>query len=419
MRYIIKTILFLTLILFVTTCNNHKETREILFVDTTLIHMERFGFVADSLAEISGSIKPNETFSDILQDYNVPFKRILKIARKAKDTFDVRKIRLNKKYQLFVDSAAAESVKYFVYEKDPVNYVVFDIADTINVYEYKKKIKIKEKVVTGYIRAGSSLFMALEEKNNDPELAIALSEVFAWQINFFSIQKGDFFKAVYEKKFVDDKPVGIGRILSAHFNHWGEDYYAFLFKQDGKEAYFDEKGKSLQKQFLKTPLKFSRISSGFSYSRLHPILKVRRAHTGIDYAAPMGTPVKAVGDGTVIYRKYAGAAGRYIKIKHNATYKSGYMHLSRYAKGISVGARVKQGQVIGYVGSSGRSTGPHLDFRFWRSGTPINYLKMKFPPTSPVKSEYQEKYSVIKENWMAKLARIELFDRNYNVIALK
>ncbi|MFA8343452.1 MAG: peptidoglycan DD-metalloendopeptidase family protein [Rhodothermaceae bacterium] len=418
MKYIAKSILFLIFILLITNCNTQKETQQILTVDTNKVHLEKYGFIADSLSEISGSINRNQTFSDILQDHNVPFRRILKIAKKAKDTFDVRKIRLNKNYQLFVENDSTEAVKYFVYEKDPVNYVVFDIADTINVYEFKKEVKIREKVVTGYIREGSSLFLSLEEKNNDPELAIALSEVFAWQINFFGIQKGDFFKAVYEEKFVDGKAVGIGRILSAQFNHWGEDYFAFLFEQDGKEAYFDENGKSLQKQFLKSPLKFSRISSGFSYSRLHPILKVRRAHTGIDYAAPMGTPVKAVGDGTVIHRKYSGAAGRYIKVKHNATYTSGYMHLSRYAKGISVGSRVRQGQIIGYVGSSGRSTGPHLDFRFWRGGTPINYLRMKFPPTHPVKSEYEERYSAIMYNWMDKLARIELLDKNYDVIAL-
>lgn len=419
MKYIAKSILFLIFILLITNCNTQKETQQILTVDTNKVHLEKYGFIADSLSEISGSINRNQTFSDILQDHNVPFRRILKIAKKAKDTFDVRKIRLNKNYQLFVENDSTEAVKYFVYEKDPVNYVVFDIADTINVYEFKKEVKIREKVVTGYIREGSSLFLSLEEKNNDPELAIALSEVFAWQINFFGIQKGDFFKAVYEEKFVDGKAVGIGRILSAQFNHWGEDYFAFLFERDGKEAYFDENGKSLQKQFLKSPLKFSRISSGFSYSRLHPILKVRRAHTGIDYAAPMGTPVKAVGDGTVIHRKYSGAAGRYIKVKHNATYTSGYMHLSRYAKGISVGSRVRQGQIIGYVGSSGRSTGPHLDFRFWRGGTPINYLRMKFPPTHPVKSEYEERYSAIMYNWMDKLARIELLDKNYDVIALK
>lgn len=420
MRYIIKTLLIIALILFLTNCNTQTETQQILSVDTTVTHLEKYGFIADSLQEIKGSINRNQTFSDILQTHNVPFKRILKIADKAKDTFDVRKIRLNKNYKLFKESDSTETVKYFVYEKDPVNYVVFDIADTINVYEFRKEIEVREKVVTGYIRAGSSLFLALEEKNNDPELAIALSEVFAWQINFFGIQKGDFFKAVYEEKLVDGKPVGIGRILSAQFNHWGDDYFAFLFEQDDKEAYFDENGKSLQKQFLKSPLKFSRISSGFSYNRLHPILKVRRAHTGIDFAAPTGTPVKAVGDGKIIHRKYSGAAGRYVKIKHNATYTSGYMHLSKYAKGISVGSRVKQGQIIGYVGSTGRSTGPHLDFRFWRGGKPINYLKMKFPPTHPVKSKYEKDYELVKLNWMDKLSRIELLDKNFNpVIAMK
>lgn len=420
MRKLKNLLPFFAILLLITNCNTQKETQQIISADTSKAHIKKYGFIADSLNEVDGRINRNQTFSDILQDHNVPFKRILTIASKAKDTFDVRKIRSNKHYKLFKENDSTNTVKYFVYEKDPVNYVVFDIADTINIYEYKKEISIKEKVVTGYIREGSSLFLSLEEKNNDPELAIELSEVFAWQINFFGIQKGDFFKAIYEEKLVDGKPVGIGRILSAQFNHWGEDYFAFLFEQNGKEAYFDENGKSLQKQFLKTPLKFSRISSGFSYNRLHPILKVRKAHTGIDYAAAVGTPVKAVGDGTIVYRKYASAAGRYVKVKHNATYTSGYMHLSRYAKGINVGTRVKQGQIIGYVGSSGRSTGPHLDFRFWRGGKPINYLRMKFPPTHPVKPEYEEKYSMVKNEWIEKLNRIILLDKDFNpIVAMK
>lgn len=418
MNYI-KTFLLTLITLLLVSCNTQKETQHILTVDTNIVHIEKYGFVADSLNEINGLIKRNQTFSDILQDHDVPFQKIIQIANKAKDTFDVRKIRSNKNYKIF-KSDSTNHMKYFVYEKDPVNYVVFDISDTINVYEFKKEIKIREKVATGYIRQGSSLFLALEEKNNDPELAIALSEVFAWQINFFGIQKGDFFKVVYEEKLVDGYPVGIGKILAAQFNHWGEDYYAFLYEQDGKEAYFDENGKSLQKQFLKSPLKFSRISSGFSYSRLHPVLKVRKAHTGIDYAAPVGTPVKAVGDGIVTYKKYAGAAGRYVKVKHNATYTSGYMHLSSYAKGITIGSRVKQGQIIGYVGSSGRSTGPHLDFRFWRGGNPINYLRMKFPPTHPVKKEYEGNYEVVKANWVDKFSRIMLLDKEFNpIVAMK
>lgn len=223
-------------------------------------------------------------------------------------------------------------------------------------------------------------------------MAIRLSEIYAWTVDFFGLEEGDQFKVLYDEQYVDSIPIGIGRIYAVSFTHKNEEMLAYEFEQDGQLTYFDETGKSLRRQFLKAPLRFSRISSGFSNSRFHPILKINRPHRGVDYAAPAGTPIYSIGDGTIIRKGYTKAAGYYIKVKHNSVYTSGYNHLSRYPKGIKVGQRVSQGEIVGYVGSTGYSTGPHLDFRVWKHGSLINPLSIKAPPVEPVKEENLQKF---------------------------
>ena len=220
-----------------------------------------------------------------------------------------------------------------------------------------------------------------------PSLAVKLSEIFAWTVDFFGLQKGDSFKVIYEELSIEGKSLGAGKIFGAQFNRSGSSITAIPFIQDGKETYFDNDGNSLQKAFLKAPLQFSRISSRFSSSRMHPILRIRRAHYGVDYAAPIGTPVHAVGDGRVVSATTENGSGKMVKIKHNSVYTTAYLHLSRFGEGISSGAMVKQGDIIGYVGSSGLSTGPHLDFRFYMNGSPVDPLKVDAPPVEPVLPE--------------------------------
>jgi murein DD-endopeptidase MepM/ murein hydrolase activator NlpD len=268
-----------------------------------------------------------------------------------------------------------------------------------------KDVIIKERTISGTI--DNSLYQTLMDENASPLLAVELADVFAWQIDFYTIQKGDKFFAVYNEKYVGDDFVGIGKILTAEFIHQRNSYKAFLFNQDGKDEYFDEEGKSLQKEFLKAPLKYRRISSRFSRRRLHPIFRVYRPHLGIDYAAATGTPVQAVGDGIVILRQRKGGAGRFVKIRHNSVYTSGYMHLSRYGKGIRVGKKVKQGQVIGYVGSSGHSTGPHLDFRFYKNGRAVNYMTQKFPSSKSVSKENLSEFYKVRDSLMQKLKKFD------------
>jgi murein DD-endopeptidase MepM/ murein hydrolase activator NlpD len=263
--------------------------------------------------------------------------------------------------------------------------VVFETGDSLHIHTGEKEITVRIRAASGQIT--SSLWNAVIAAGASPNLAVELSEIYAWSIDFYAIQPGDNFTVFYEELVVDNEQIGMGNISSARFNHAGKDIYAFRYIQDGAVDYFDETGMSLRKAFLKAPLKFSRISSRFSNSRMHPVLRIRRPHHGVDYAAPKGTPVHTVGSGTVTDVRYAGGAGRMVKIKHNATYSTAYLHLSGYGPGIKSGARVSQGQVIGYVGSTGLSTGPHLDFRFYKNGTPVDPLKVESPPALPVKKE--------------------------------
>ena len=224
-------------------------------------------------------------------------------------------------------------------------------------------------------------------KGMQPELAGELSEIFAWTVDFFGLQKGDSYKVFYEELFIEDKPLGIGKIYGAQFVWTGDTITAVPFIQDGRETFFDVDGNSLRKAFLKAPLRFSRISSRYSSSRLHPILRIRRPHYGVDYAAPIGTPVQAIGDGRVTFAGTESGAGRVVRIVHNSVYSTAYLHLSGFGKGISAGAHVKQGDIIGFVGSSGLSTGPHLDFRFYKNGSPVDPLSVEAPPVEPVSED--------------------------------
>jgi murein DD-endopeptidase MepM/ murein hydrolase activator NlpD len=218
-------------------------------------------------------------------------------------------------------------------------------------------------------------------KKYNPVLANELSEIYAWSIDFFGLQPADSFSVIYDELYVDSVSIGLGRIHAAYFRSSGTDFYAIPFVQDSVESYYDLEGNSLRKAFLKAPLRFSRISSRYSHSRVHPVLKIRRPHHGVDYAAPTGTPVQAIGDGKIIEAKrgYNNGGGNYIKIRHNSIYTTAYLHLSGFAPGIATGTYVRQGDVIGYVGSTGLATGPHLDFRFYKNGSPVDPLKVEAP----------------------------------------
>ncbi len=389
------------------SCNNSSKKdskeEEIVVIDTIIPEPENllYGINVDSFAIENNKVRRNEFLASILLKYDIAYKQIGELADKSKDVFDVRKIKVGNPYFVFLEPDTTLKAKYFVYEIDKITYVKYEFGDSITVSKGQKEVRSVQKEATGLIT--SSLWNAMAENNTSPVLSLHLSDIFAWTVDFFGIEKGDYFKVLYTEDYVDSTSVGISSVEAALFHHRGEDYYAFNFEEDSLTTnYFDEKGKSLRKAFLKAPLKFSRISSRFSNSRLHPVLKIRRPHHGIDYAAPKGTHVYSIGDGRIIARGYqAKGGGNYLKIKHNSVYTTVYMHLNGFAKGMNKGVQVKQGQLIGYVGATGLATGPHLDFRVYKNGKPIDPLKVKAPPVEPVEKEdmdrFKEFYKPLKQ----------------------
>lgn len=353
----------------------------------------KYGLPVDSFRVEAQQIARNEFLSQILARYGVEYADVMLIIEKSDTIFDVRSMKVGNKYTAFLSTDSVAKLHYFVYEQNLSDYVIFDFSQPQGVFVQHgtKPIETQLKSVSGKIE--SSLWEALTTNNINPLLANELSEIYAWSIDFFGLQKGDGFKAYYEEKFVEGQSIGFGKIYATRFDHSDTAHYAFLYQQDSTESYFDEQGHSLKKAFLKAPLKFSRISSHYQLRRYHPVDHVYKPHLGIDYAAPSGTPVRSIGEGTVIFKGYAGAAGHLIKIKHNAVYETLYMHLSRYATGLHTGKRVAQDEVIGYVGSTGKSTGPHLDFRVKMNGQYINPLNLKSPPVTPIKKENLKKYT--------------------------
>ncbi len=365
----------------------------------------KFGLPVDSFVIEQATIKRNQNLSDIMVNQGISYQMIDQIARKSKPVFDVRKLKQDNTYYFFFSRDSLKEPEYFIYEIDPIDYVVYKLKDSLEIYTGEKPVTRKIQTASGTIR--SSLWNTMKDNNLNPVLAIELSEIYAWTIDFFGIKKGDKFRLIYEESFVDSVSVGITNIFASQFCHMNEDFYAFRFEQDSTLSFYDENGKSLKKAFLKAPLKFSRISSRFSNNRFHPVLKIHRPHHGIDYAAPKGTPVHSIGDGVITKKGFqATGGGNYLYIKHNSVYTTCYMHLNNYAKGIAPGVRVRQGQVIGYVGKTGLASGPHLDFRVFRNGSPMDPLKVKAPPVEPVHEQNLPAFTALKDSMMTELQQI-------------
>ena len=384
-----------------TAASDDAETEEEI-VEQNLL----YGIPADDYRIEHGEIAPGETMGRILNRYGVGAATVDRLDRAAKTDFPLDGIRAGNPYTVFIheDSLNTPHLDYLVYERNASQYVVFGLhsADSVSVTLGEKPVSVRRQKKQATI--DSSLWGAIMREQMPYALAAELEEIYQWSIDFFGLQKGDNFTIIYDQQFVDSTEVGHGTIWGARFEHGGKTYYAVPFVQDGKLSYWDEQGNSLRKNLLKAPLKYSRISSRFSNGRMHPILRIRRPHHGVDYAAPSGTPVVAVGDGVVIFKGYAGGGGNTLKIKHNSgSLVSGYLHLKGYAKGIAKGTRVRQGQLIGYVGSTGLSTGPHLDFRLWRNGTPIDPLKVPTEPAEPIREANRAAFTDIKDRILAEL----------------
>lgn len=382
----------LTIMMYVTSCSSGGHHRA--EAEEPIVRYE-YGLPIDSFRIDTCVVKSGETLGGMLNRLGATRNQIAGITLLPSTEFDVRSIRPGKTYYaLFqTDTTGIEQLCYYIYIASIREAVVLHLTDSMHVEYIEKPIISQNR--TAEVVIESSLWNAMVGNDLPVELAIELSDIYAWTIDFFGLQKGDSIRVYYEEQYVDSTRIGIGRIYAADFYHARQWQEAYWF-EDGKIAnYFDAEGNSLRKAFLKAPLNYKRISSKFTYARKHPIYKVVRPHTGVDYAAPMGTPVVSIGDGVVTMKQYKGGGGHTVKIKHNSTYTSAYLHLSKYAKGLAVGKRVKQGDVIGYVGSSGASTGPHLDFRVWKNGTPIDPLKMKSPPAEPIPTQYKDTFATV------------------------
>jgi len=374
-----------------------------------------FGFVIDSMLVIEDKVKRNQNLSEILTSHNVPHEKIHEISIKSKDIFDLRKIGVNKKYTLICHPDSLKTARCLVYEPNSLEYVVFDLLDSIHIYKELRKIDTLEKTLSGEITR--SLYEDMVAMGASPLLVDELADIFGWEIDFFRLQKGDNFKLIYEEMQVDGKYVGLGKIIGAYFHHMDEPHYAINYNQGNGEDFFDIEGNSLRKAFLRAPIEHSRITSRYSGRRFHPVLKRWKSHLGTDYAAPRGTPIRSVGDGYVTRARYGKYNGRNVKIRHNATYSTQYLHMSRIARGIHPGKRVKKGQIIGYVGSTGLATGNHVCYRFWKNGVQVDALKVYIPPSEPISEENLEDYFRLRDKVIERLDRIEIQSKEQKLLA--
>lgn len=378
--------LFATLIAMAVSCGRDKASSDEacdICADTVAVEYP-LGFCSDSLKVMEGKVKSGQFFSTLLGSLGMSAQEAYNLTEACGDVFDVKTLRVGQAYRAYYGSQ--DDLRYLVYDRDRASSIVFSCRPPYDAWVYEKPVSIERKYAD--VTISSSLWNDMIAADVSPLLIVSLSDIYAWTVDFFALQKGDRFRVLYEEKMCDGEVIAVDTVRYAVFSHAGEDFPMVMYNQkDGGNIWWNEKGESMRKAFLKAPLNYSRISSGFSYARRHPVTRKVQPHTGVDYAAPKGTPVVSIGDGVVTSMKYEGAGGNTVRIRHNSVYSTAYLHLWKYGPGLKAGQRVRQGQIIGYVGSTGRSTGPHLDFRVWKNGTPINPLKMESPPAEPIKKE--------------------------------
>ena len=405
---IISALLSVATMLIIASCssseNKEAESAEAIVLEQQEPVSHPMGFNPDTLVVKEGKVKNGDFFSTLLSSLGMGNPYALTEA--SSSVFDVRKFRIGHSYEAYYKD---DALHYFVYHHDRTSRIIFDCKAPYSAWVYEIPVTYVERYAD--VTINSSLWNDMVAADVAPEVSLILSDIYAWTIDFFGLQKGDRFRVLYQEKRCDGVLLGIDTVRYAIFSHNKTDFPAIRFDQkDGGNQWWNEKGESMRKAFLKAPLKFSRISSGFSYARKHPVTRQVRPHTGVDYAAPTGTPVMTIGDGVVTSVKYEGAGGNTVRIKHNSVYSTAYLHLSKYASGLKAGQRVKQGQVIGYVGSTGRSTGPHLDFRVWKNGTPINPLTMDSPPAVPVKDANKAAFEDAIKSYQEQIAQLSVVE---------
>ncbi len=345
---------------------------------------ERFGIIWSDFLVDSGEVKSGQSLSHLLSPAGLAAGAIANIAESSKPTYDVRSMRAGQPWWLAYREDSSQTPAFFIYQRNPMDYAVFNLDSPYGVKLGTLPTDTVIERAKGIIQ--EALYLDLERSGAPTSLALSMASVYAWTVDFSRLQKGDAFDIIYERTYVAGKPTGMPRVIVCHFEHRGQSLPAYRFDQGEGLDYFDSEGQSLRKAFLKAPVEFSRISSRYNMKRFHPVLNRMKAHYGTDYAAPSGTPIIAVGDGVVTKSAYTSGNGKYVKIRHNETYETQYLHMSRRA--VHVGERVRQGQIIGYVGSTGLATGPHVCFRFWKNGKQVDHLREAFPPSTPIKDDH-------------------------------
>jgi len=386
----ILSILFIIFFLF--SCQENKNEEQKAEKKPEKI-ITQFGYTLNNYNVKRGRVKSGDSFGTILENNNLFYPQIYNIVQKVKKVYDIRKINIGKPYTILSSKDSLNTPQVFIYQPNLIDYVVVSLTDSLWAEKKSKAVQLKEFKAEGVIT--SSLSETMEEKRLSPLLSNELSEIYAWTIDFFRLEKGDNFKIIYSAKFVDDSIyVGLNRIHSAFFEHRGKPFYAIEFETDPKRGifeYFDENGKNLRRAFLRSPVQFSRISSRYNLKRRIAYYGYRvRPHKGTDFAAPIGTPIRATASGTVTKSSYTRSNGRYVKIKHNATYSTQYLHMDKRA--VKVGQFVKQGDYIGTVGMTGNTSGPHVCYRFWKNGKQVDPLKQKLPEAKPISTELKNRY---------------------------
>tara|TARA_B110000090_G_scaffold42627_1_gene47647 strand:- start:252 stop:1499 length:1248 start_codon:yes stop_codon:yes gene_type:complete len=382
-------IILLTSILLM-SCGEEKPEKTSEIIKEKII--TQFGYTLNNFTVKKDKVKSGDSFGSILENNNLFYPQIYNIVQKAKKVFDVRKINIGKPYTILFSKDSLKTPKVFIYQPNLIDYVVVSLTDSLWAEKKSKAVELLEFEAEGVIT--SSLSETMEEKKLSPLLSNELSEIYAWTIDFFRLEKGDNFKIIYSAKFVDDSIyVGLNRIHSAYFEHRGKPFYAIEFETDSKRGlfeYFDENGKNLRRAFLRAPVQFSRISSRYNLKRKIAYYGRIRPHFGTDFAAPRGTPIRATASGTVVKSSYTRGNGNYVKIKHNGTYSTQYLHMDK--RGVKVGQFVKQGDYIGTVGMTGNTSGPHVCYRFWKNGKQVDPLRQKLPEAKPISKELKKRY---------------------------
>lgn len=409
----VAALLFGVAAIIVSSCGNKvpEETVEVVESVDSEDAVSPYGFCDDSLAVVEGRVKNGQFFSSLLGALGMSAQEAYNLTQACDSVFDARTLRVGQPYRAYYSSPVEDetgdgTLRYLVYDRDRSSSIVFTCRPPYEAWVCEKPVTVESRYADVTIE--NSLWVDMRAEGVSPLLIVSLSDIYAWTVDFFALQRGDRFRVMYEEKVCDGEVIAVDTVRYAIFTHAGQDYPMVMYNQgDGGNLWWNDKGESMRKAFLKAPLSYSRISSGFSYARKHPVTRKVRPHTGVDYAAPKGTPVMTIGDGVVTSVKYEGAGGNTVRIRHNSVYSTAYLHLSKYAKGLKAGKRVRQGEVIGYVGSTGRSTGPHLDFRVWKNGTPINPLKMDSPPAEPVKEANRPAFEAASRSYRARIDTIQ------------